>query len=120
MNHTSTALRKLTAGESQVGPPAGWSVIAGNPVATAWPTYASEDGARTSGIWHSTAGTYRVSYSKWEYFVVTEGACVLTSKDGVETRLKAGDAFVVEPGFEGTWHVTEAMKKYYVFSTVSG
>jgi hypothetical protein len=30
-------------------------------------------------------------------------------------ELKAGDVFVIEPGFKATWEVVERVRKYYVF-----
>lgn len=105
--------------QPRVGAPAGWVVIEGNPEATAWPSYASEGATRTSGVWQSTPGTYRARYEKWEFCHVLEGSCVITPDNGAAVALKAGDVFVVEPGFEGTWQILETMKKHYVFVVVA-
>jgi uncharacterized cupin superfamily protein len=37
------------------------------------------------------------------------------SEDGKPIELKAGDVFVIEPGFKATWEVVERVRKYYVF-----
>jgi uncharacterized protein len=37
----------------------------------------------------------------------------LESVSGEKHELRAGDAFVVPAGFEGTWEVTEPCKKWY-------
>jgi uncharacterized cupin superfamily protein len=35
---------------------------------------------------------------------------------GAPQRYRAGDAFVIEPGFRGVWRVIEAMRKRYVIT----
>lgn len=39
---------------------------------------------------------------------------VLTDEAGRATTLKAGDSFVIRPGFRGTWEVVEPTLKDYV------
>ena len=39
----------------------------------------------------------------------------LTPEGGKPIELKAGDVFVIEPGFKATWEVVERVRKYYVF-----
>lgn len=87
-------------------------VIAGDPVHTTW---AIEDGTPVyAGLWHSTAGKWRVSYDEWEYFRLLEGTSILTDAAGETTTLRAGDAFIIRPGFSGTWEVLDATLKDYV------
>jgi uncharacterized protein len=40
---------------------------------------------------------------------------ILTPEGGKPIELKAGDVFVIEPGFKATWEVLERVRKYYVF-----
>lgn len=104
-------------GEAKIGPPAGWTVREGTPEARAWLYYASEDGALLSGLWRCTPGSFEVSYEKWEFCHLISGACVITPTDREPVPLRAGDGFVIEAGFTGTWTVTETMIKHFVFST---
>jgi uncharacterized cupin superfamily protein len=45
--------------------------------------------------------------------VLIEGRVRIESAGGERHELKAGDAFVVPAGFEGTWEVVEPCKKWY-------
>lgn len=87
-------------------------LIAGDPVHTTWSI--EEGNGLYCGLWQSTPGKWRISYDEWEYFHMLKGASVLTDADGMETILRAGDAFIIRPGFTGTWEVRETTLKEYV------
>ena len=87
-------------------------VISGDPVHTTWPV--EERGNIFAGLWHSTPGKWHVSYDEWEYFRLLEGVSVITDADGHATTVRAGDAFIIRPGFSGTWEVLDATLKDYV------
>jgi uncharacterized cupin superfamily protein len=55
-----------------------------------------------------------VAYDEWEFCHVLEGVCELTPDGGAPQRFKAGDSFVIEPGFVGVWRVLAPMKKRFV------
>lgn len=87
-------------------------VMEGDPVHTTW---AIQDGPGIyTGLWQSTPGLWRVSYAEWEYCRFRAGVSVLTDEAGRETTLRAGDSFVIRPGFKGTWRVVETTLKDYV------
>lgn len=96
----------------EVSRPTPEKVISGDPVHTTWNT--EERGTLFAGLWHSTVGEWRVSYDEWEYIHILEGVSVLTDSEGVQTRLKPGDSFIIRPGFSGTWRVEEPTLKDYV------
>ena len=104
-------------GEPRIGPPAGWTVLHGNPVARAWRHYTSADGGLFAGTWECTPGSFAVVYDKWEFCEVLSGRCRITPRGGAPVMLEAGAAFVLEPGFSGTWDVLETMRKHFVFRT---
>ena len=87
-------------------------LVAGDPVHTTWNV--EERGALFAGLWQSTPGKWRIAYDEWEYIRILEGHSVLTDADGRETHLRAGDAWVIRPGFTGTWEVLETTLKDYV------
>lgn len=87
-------------------------VLAGDPVHTTW-NMEDRDGLYC-GMWQATPGKWAVSYSEWEYIHIHEGVSVLTDADGTATTLKAGDSWIIRPGFEGTWEVIETTLKDYV------
>ncbi|WP_273486212.1 cupin domain-containing protein [Lentibacter algarum] len=96
----------------EVERPAAEKLISGDPVFTTW-NLEEKDGLY-AGIWQSTVGKWHVSYDEWEYFRLLEGVSILTDAEGQETRLTAGDSFIIRPGFSGTWEVVETTRKDYV------
>jgi len=98
------------AGESER--PAPEKVLSGDPVFTTWNLEERE--GLYCGIWRSTPGKWRVSYDEWEYCRILSGHSVLTDAEGTEITLRAGDSFILRPGFSGTWEVIETTTKDYV------
>lgn len=87
-------------------------VIAGAPVFTTW-NVEERDGLYC-GIWQSTPGKWRVNYDEWEFCHILEGVSII-AEDAAEPRtVKAGDSFILQPGFTGTWEVVETTRKEYV------
>lgn len=90
-------------------------VLAGDPVHSTWNL--EETDGLFCGLWQSTPGKWRVSYAEWEYIRILAGHSVLTDADGRQTHLRAGDSWIIRPGFEGTWEVLETTLKDYVIRT---
>jgi uncharacterized cupin superfamily protein len=101
-----------TTAEPEVSRPDPAKVIAGDPVHTTW--NAEERDGLYCGVWQSTPGTWRISYDEWEFCHILSGVSVLTEDNGEARTVKAGDAFVIRPGFRGTWQVVETTRKEYV------
>ena len=68
-------------------------------------------------MWESTPGKWRISYDEWEFCHILSGVSVITEDGGEARTVKAGDAFVLRPGFKGTWEVVETTRKEYVIRT---
>ncbi|THD83606.1 cupin domain-containing protein [Aliigemmobacter aestuarii] len=98
--------------DPEVERPAPEKVIAGDPVHTTW-NLEEVDGLYC-GLWQSTPGKWRISYAEWEYIRILEGVSILTDATGRATTLRAGDSYIIRPGFEGTWEVVETTLKDYV------
>ena len=90
-------------------------VLAGDPVHTTWNL--EDNNGLYCGLWQSTPGTWRVSYAEWEYVHILAGHSILTDQNKTATHLRAGDSFIIRPGFEGTWQVIETTLKDYVIRT---
>lgn len=99
----------VTPAESR---PAPERLVSGDPVHTTW-NFEEGDGLYC-GLWQSTPGAWRVSYSEWEYCHILDGVSVLTEDSGEARTLRAGDSIVIRPGFTGIWEVVETTLKDYV------
>lgn len=97
----------------EVERPAPEKVISGDPVHTTWSLEETAEGIY-AGLWQATPGKWHVSYSEWEYVLIHEGHSILTDEAGNATHLKAGDRFIIRPGYKGTWEVIETTLKDYV------
>ena len=87
-------------------------VVRGDPVHTTWNIEDRE--GLYCGIWQSTPGAWRVTYEEWEYIRILEGHSVLTPDGGEPVSLRAGDSYIIRPGFTGIWEVIETTRKDYV------
>ena len=93
-------------------PPTG-RLISGDPKFRTWNAEEAEGGLY-AGIWEATPGKWRIEYDEWEFCHILSGVSVI-SEDGGEARtVRAGDAFVLRPGFKGSWEVLETTRKEYV------
>ncbi|WP_343081825.1 cupin domain-containing protein [Ostreiculturibacter nitratireducens] len=98
--------------EPEISRPEPDVVLAGDPVHTTWSIEEQDD--LYAGIWESTPGKWRVSYEEWEYCRILSGVLII-AEDGGDTRtVRAGDSFLIRPGFTGTWEVVETIRKDYV------
>lgn len=110
MNALQRVTRENVTPETSRPDPA--KVLSGDPVHTTWSL--EERGTLYAGLWQSTPGKWRVSYGEWEYVHILMGRSILTDAAGQETELKAGDSYIIRPGFAGTWEVLETTLKDYV------
>ncbi len=109
---TAFFLNVLPAGtEAEIDRPAAEKVMAGDPVFTTW-NIEDRDGL-CAGIWQATPGKWRIAYDEWEYCRILSGVSVLTEDGQTPRTVKAGDIFVLRPGFVGTWEVIETTTKDY-------
>ena len=104
--------RNAAAPETSRPPPD--RVVAGDPVFTTW--NAEERGNLYCGMWQATPGKWRIQYDEWEYCRILEGLSVITEDGGAARIVRAGDSFVIRPGFRGTWEVLETTLKDYVIA----
>lgn len=98
--------------EAETERPAPERLISGDPVFTTW-NIEDRDGLYC-GIWQSTPGKVRVEYDEWEFCHILEGHSIVTEDGGTPQHLRAGDSFILRPGFKGVWEVVETTRKEYV------
>lgn len=110
MNHLLPV--RIGHAEPEVARPDPAKVTRGDPIHTTW-NLEDRDGLYC-GIWQSTPGAWRVAYDEWEYIRILEGHSILTPDGGEPVTLRAGDSYVIRPGFTGIWDVVETTRKDYV------
>jgi len=91
----------------------GWSIIEGNPTMKTWVQHTSKDGNAISGTWEATPGTYRATYTEFEFVHLIEGKITITPDGGHPVTVLPGDAFTIEPGFTGIWKIEKPVKKHF-------
>jgi len=91
----------------------GWVVTKGKPEMKTWVMHTSEDGSMISGYWEATPGTYHATYTEYEFVHLIEGKIIITADGQSPVTVKAGDAFVVEASFKGTWEIVESVRKHF-------
>jgi uncharacterized protein len=99
--------------EPESGAPAPDRLISGDPQFRTW-NVEERDGGLYAGIWESTPGKWRIVYDEWEFCHILSGVSIIAEEDGVARTVRAGDSFVLRPGFKGSWEVLETTRKEYV------
>lgn len=108
------------AGMPEPGVPAPDRVLAGTPHNRTWNAYETPDGRFFSGIWESDPGKWRIEYTEAEFCHILSGVSRIAGDDGSAREVRAGDAFVIPPGFAGTWEVIETTRKHYAIYLPEG
>lgn len=103
----------ISGSEPEQGAPAPDRVLAGDPKFRTW-NVEEADGGVYAGIWEATPGKWRIVYDEWEFCHILSGVSILTEDGGEGRTVRAGDSFVLRPGFKGSWEVLETTRKEYV------
>lgn len=100
------------AGPVEESGPAADRLIAGNPRFRTWNV--EEADGLYAGLWEATPGKWRIEYDEWEFCHILSGVSVIEEEGSEPRTVRAGDSFVIRPGFKGTWEVVETTRKEYV------
>ncbi|MBI2253200.1 MAG: DUF861 domain-containing protein [Proteobacteria bacterium] len=97
-------------------------LTAGNPVQRGIEYFNAPKIGLSAGVWDCTAFTTKMGpYPVNEFMIVLDGGVTMIEADGKETKISAGDAFIIPKGTVCQWRQTGYMKKYYViFDDASG
>ncbi|MET3616179.1 putative cupin superfamily protein [Rhizobium aquaticum] len=86
-----------------------------DPSYKSWEQDNVNDGSIRCGIWEATPGSHRsVRGESWEHCTPLSGVMDLIEDGKEPRRLKAGDTFVMRPGFVGTWRSIKTVRKLWV------
>jgi uncharacterized cupin superfamily protein len=90
-------------------------LIAGSPAFRTWAQDAAKDGKVNTGVWEATPGETRsIKGETFEFCHILSGVIELTPDGGAPVIYRAGDSFVMKPGFTGVWKTIETVRKIYV------
>lgn len=81
--------------------------------------WAAPDGQADMHVWLAQPGRYAVDgKDRPNFFEVTSlmrGECVVEEEGREPVSLKAGDTYVMQPGWTGTWVVSDYVEKCFVW-----
>ena len=108
-------IRTTDLGPGEIEHPTAPRLISGAPVLTSWNQVSAFGGKVDIGVWQATPGEQRsVKDGICEYCHILEGVVELIAEDGSSQTFRAGDSFVMQPGFRGVWRTIETVRKIYV------
>lgn len=89
-------------------------IVTGEPITGLRSAHADDARGLYAGVWESSVGAWRVSYTEDEVCVLVAGRARLISDAGETQDFAAGDAFLIPRGFAGVWETVEPVRKIYV------
>jgi len=90
-------------------------LIAGDPSFQTWAQDVSRGEMIHTGTWEATPGETRsIKGETFEFCHILAGVIEITPDGGEPVTYKAGDSFVMKPGFTGVWKTIETVRKIYV------
>jgi uncharacterized protein len=90
-------------------------LISGAPEFDTWAMDEARGGKIKTGVWQATPGvTHSIKGEVFEFCHLLEGVIELTEQGKAPVTYRAGDSFVMKPGFVGIWKTIETVRKIYV------
>lgn len=112
INHI-TDFTNIASGAGEAHETPAQFLLSGTAATRSWDVYS--DARVNCGIWESEPfSKIKTHPTSMEYCYLLEGQVKLTDSRGLSQVFKAGDAFVVKPGFNGTWESLTKVRKHYV------
>jgi uncharacterized protein len=90
-------------------------LIAGNPAFKTWAQDVAKSDLVHTGVWEATPGETRsIKGDTFEFCHILSGVIEITPDAGETVIYRAGDSFVMKPGFTGVWKTIETVRQIYV------
>lgn len=94
-------------------------LISGDPSYLTWALDACREDATNgpvrTGVWQATAGeTISIKGTTFEFCHILEGHIEIEEDGHAPVAYRAGDSFIMKPGFKGIWRTIETVRKIYV------
>ncbi|SDO69195.1 hypothetical protein SAMN05216303_102105 [Rhodoferax sp. OV413] len=92
-------------------------VIEGDIVCRNWDVDSAKDGQVRAGVFESTVGlNHSIKGETWEFCLILSGVVEITEAGQAPVTYKAGDCFIMKPGYIGTWRTIETVRKVWVMA----
>ncbi|WP_028745894.1 cupin domain-containing protein [Rhizobium mesoamericanum] len=93
-------------------------LISGDPKLKTWAQDVARNETVHTGVWEATPGvSHSIKGETFEFCHILSGVVELTPEGGEPVVYRAGDSFVMKPGFVGIWKTIETVRKIYVTVT---
>ncbi|WOS65548.1 cupin domain-containing protein [Sinorhizobium fredii] len=93
-------------------------LIAGSPAFKTWLQDTAKGGRVNTGVFEATPGeTHSIKGETFEFCHLVHGVIELTEKGKEPVIYRAGDSFVMKPGYVGVWKTIETVRKIFVTVT---
>ncbi len=90
-------------------------LISGDPTFRTYEVDDSRSDQVRTGIWEATPGLTRsIKGETFEFCHILEGMVEITEDGKEPIQYRAGDSFIMKPGFVGTWRTIQTVRKIYV------
>jgi uncharacterized cupin superfamily protein len=86
-------------------------IISGTPVARLAEHSRGQDDAAVTAIWDCTSGAFNWHFGWDETVMILEGEVLVTTEDGTERLLRAGDVAYFPGGSSAVWSIETYVKK---------
>jgi uncharacterized cupin superfamily protein len=102
-------------GEAREFRPPADRVLEGDVVCRSWEVDSAKNGTVRTGVFESTPGVNRsIKGDTWEFCLILSGVVEITEDGYAPVTYRAGDCFVMKPGYTGTWRTLETARKVWV------
>lgn len=102
-------------GEPERSKSAADRLIAGDPSFKTWAQDVSCGDSVHTGVWEATSGETRsIKGEAFEFCYILSGIVELIEQGQPPRLFRAGDSFVMKPGYIGVWKSIETVRKIYV------
>ena len=102
-------------GEAREYRPPADRVLEGDIVCRNWDVDSAKDGAVRAGVWESSPGVNRsIKGETWEFCLILSGLVEITEDGRAPATYRAGDCFIMKPGYTGTWRTIETVRKVWI------
>ncbi len=104
-------------GEPREYRPPAEKVIEGDIVCRNWDIDSAKDGKIRAGVFESTVGmNHSIKGEAWEFCLILSGIVEVTEQGEAPVTYRAGDCFIMKPGYVGTWRTIETVRKVWVIA----